>query len=679
MKLVVLTVQSVLARRGSWVVALLAAGAAALLTPSVALVQTIHEGTRRSLIESGAGHLQVYHSASPEAPQMVTGPGGPPELVPLEDYAATEAFLRTVEEVQEVVPLEAGMASVFRGNYLDEKLAAVRAVAREQPSEARDARLARLAGDLRRTLERFAQDERRREEAFANEVAFQEDQRVLAHILSDGFWTQLLAEPLPALELIENRVAWLAGEGESLALDYLGTDLPQFDRAFPRFELVTGQLPPPGHRGILLGHAVYEQTFKLPIATRLDEVHRARGQGRTLAEDEGLRTQVARNVTEVPDLLARLDDARSAALGAVLERALGHAGPLEKLLEEFLTLDDSTFDARYSLFYAELAPLLPMYRLQPGDTLTLRNMSKTGSGVPVQMWGTFRFSGLGGDSSRVNSTSLVDLVSARQLAERDTQAQQREARQLIEALGMPGLEEGSGEGLGPVTIEDAEPLKAAGEAPILEREVLPETFSEEEVKSGSVLQAALVLRPGARPEQVAERIVRLAGERKLPLATASWEDVGGLLGGVVKMGQVLLFLLAVLLGGFVLLVSTGTLLLLAKERVGEVGTLRAIGMQRREVFFTLLTEGLLLGGVGSVLGAVLGAVLLRVAVGQGIPVSDDSLQFFLGGAVLRPHPQVWHGAVVVLGMLGVVLGAALVPAWRGSAVSPGVAMSRRGD
>jgi ABC-type lipoprotein release transport system permease subunit len=145
------------------------------------------------------------------------------------------------------------------------------------------------------------------------------------------------------------------------------------------------------------------------------------------------------------------------------------------------------------------------------------------------------------------------------------------------------------------------------------------------------------------------------------------------------MGQVLLFLLAVLLGGFVLLVSTGTLLLLAKERVGEVGTLRAIGMQRREVFFTLLTEGLLLGGVGSVLGAVLGAVLLRVAVGQGIPVSDDSLQFFLGGAVLRPHPQVWHGAVVVLGMLGVVLGAALVPAWRGSAVSPGVAMSRRGD
>ncbi len=679
MKLVVLTVQSVLARRGSWVVALLAAGAAALLTPSVALVQTIHEGTRRSLIESGAGHLQVYHSASPEAPQMVTGPGGPPELVPLEDYAATEAFLRTLEEVQEVVPLEAGMASVFRGNYLDEKLAAVRAVAREQPSEARDARLARLAGDLRRTLERFAQDERRREEAFANEVAFQEDQRVLAHILSDGFWTQLLAEPLPALELIENRVAWLAGEGESLALDYLGTDLPQFDRAFPRFELVTGQLPPPGHRGILLGHAVYEQTFKLPIATRLDEVHRARGQGRTLAEDEGLRTQVARNVTEVPDLLARLDDARSASLGAVLERALGHAGPLEKLLEEFLTLDDSTFDARYSLFYAELAPLLPMYRLQPGDTLTLRNMSKTGSGVPVRMWGTFRFSGLGGDSSRVNSTSLVDLVSARQLAERDTQAQQREARQLIEALGMPGLEEGSGEGLGPVTIEDAEPLKAAGEAPVLEREVLPETFSEEEVKSGSVLQAALVLRPGARPEQVAERIVRLAGERKLPLATASWEDVGGLLGGVVKMGQVLLFLLAVLLGGFVLLVSTGTLLLLAKERVGEVGTLRAIGMQRREVFFTLLTEGLLLGGVGSVLGAVLGAVLLRVAVGQGIPVSDDSLQFFLGGAVLRPHPQVWHGAVVVLGMLGVVLGAALVPAWRGSAVSPGVAMSRRGD
>jgi hypothetical protein len=661
------------------VVALLTAGAAALLTPSVALVQTIHEGTRRSLIESGAGHLQVYHSASPQVPQMVTGPGGPPELVPLEDYASTEAFLRTVEEVQEVVPLEVGRGAVFRGNYLDEKLAAVRAVAREQPSEARNARLARLAGNLRRTLERFAQNERQRDDAFGNELVFQEDRRFLEHVLSDGFWAQLLAEPLPALELIENRVSWLAGEGESITLDYLGTDLPQFDRAFPRFELVSGQLPPAGSRGLVMGHALYEQSFKLPIATRLDEVHRARQQGRTLAEDEGLRTQVARSVTEIPDLLARVDEARSAALSAVLERALGHSGPLEKLLEEFLTLDDGNFDARYPLFYAELAPLLPMYRIQPGDTLSLRNLAKTGTGVPVRVWGTFRFSGLGGDSSRVNSTSLLDLVTARQLAERDTRAQQQEARELIEALGMPGLEEGGGEDLGPLTIVDVEPVKGAGEAPVIEREELPETFTEDEVKSGSVLQAALVLRPDAEPAQVAERIARLAGERKLPLATANWEAVGGMLGGVVKMGQVLLLLLALLLSGFVLLLSTGTLLLLAKERVGEVGTLRAIGMQRREVFFTLLTEGLVLGGVGSVLGAVLGAVLLMAVVGQGVAVKNEALQFFLGGTVLQPQLQLWHGGVVVLGLLGVVLGASLVPAWRGSAVAPVVAMSRRGD
>lgn len=679
MTLVLLTLQGVLARRRSWWVGLLAAGAAALLTPGLSLVETIHEGTRRSLIESGAGHLQVYHSASPQTPVLLTGPAGAPELVPIEDFPGTEALLLSVDGVRDVVPMEAGTASVFRGNYLDEKLAAVRAVTREPASEARDARLARLGEDLRRTLRRVAGDERQREQAFAGDVGLPEDRRTLEVVTSDAFWARFRADPDAALEYLEARVAKLAGEGESLPIDYLGTDPVQFAKAFPRFELLSGQMPPPGSRGILLGHAAYEQNFKLPIAQRLDELRREREHGGSFT-DERLKTLVERNLADLPDLLARLDVERASALQAALARVLGHAGELEPLLREFLTLEDGNFEARYRLFYDELAPHLPLYRVRPGDTLTVRNRLLSAFNVPVKVWGTFRFQGLGGDTSQVNAMSLVDLVSARMLAGRQTREQQEEARALVASFGM-NKEQLSLDSLGKPTIVDVEPppATASGEAPVVDRAEVAGTFSDEELRAGSVLHAALVLRPGASAEDVSARLHALVAERKLPLAIVSWEEVGGLFSGVVGISQLVLGVFAALLAFFVLLMATGTLLLLAKERVGEVGTLRAMGMQRGEVFSMLLMEGLVLGGLGGLLGSGVGAALLLGITGRGLALSDDMLQFALGGAVLIPRLEVWHGVTVVVGVMGVVTLASLVPAWRGSSVPPVVAMRARED
>ena len=58
---------------------------------------------------------------------------------------------------------------------------------------------------------------------------------------------------------------------------------------------------------------------------------------------------------------------------------------------------------------------------------------------------------------------------------------------------------------------------------------------------------------------------------------------------------------------------------------------------------------------------------------------DESLQFFLGGPVLNLRLEAWHALVVGLGCAAVVVGATLVPAWRGSSVTPIVAMRQRED
>ncbi|NTX04735.1 FtsX-like permease family protein [Myxococcus sp. CA040A] len=681
MTLLSFALQSVVARPRSWVVALLALGSALLLTLGLAMVAGISEGTQRSVIESGAGHFLVYNSQSTESAVVVTGPTGAPVLVPLPDYPATEARVRETPGVSDVVPLEVGMGATFRGNYLDDKLSTARAVARQPPSPERDARLARLAADLQRTLRDVARDADRQAEAFLTADEARMDRAALEAATTPAFWERFGAQPLAALEYLENHVARQVGEGESIDIEYLGSDLNQFVRAFPRFELVTGTLPPPGHRGLLLGHGLYEQRFKLPVAARLDELKRELDRGALLAEDERLRTLVDRASAELPDLLARVDAERSDAARAVLTRVLGHPGEAEALWREFLQLDDANFATRHQLFYAELAPLLPLYRVKPGDTVVLKGLDSLVNGVPLKIWGTYRFRGLGGDSSRVNTLSLMDLVSARYLSGRLSPELMEEAKRDAQSLGLDFLPESEVDLLKPATVVEVEtPEKPSSEVPDFPRaRAWPETFSATELRGGSVLQAAVVVTPEANPEAVALDVVQRATSASVPLTTVDWEAAGGFVSEVVGLTRVVLLGFSVMLCLFVVLVSAGTLLLLAQERVGEVGTMRAVGMQRSDVFGSLLTEGLLLGGLGAGVGLAIAAALLFGMMGDGIGVTDESLQFFMGGPVLMPRLSLGQGAAVWLGVVGVVVVASLVPAWRGSSVPPAVAMRKRED
>ncbi|WP_338869029.1 FtsX-like permease family protein [Myxococcus stipitatus] len=681
MTLLSLALQSVVARPRSWVVALLALGTALVLTLGFALVAGIAEGTQRSVIESGAGHFLVYNAQSTETPVVVTGPAGAPVLMPLPHYPTTEARVRETPGVRDVVPLEVGMAVTFRGNYLDEKLSTARAVARQDASSERDARLARLATDLERTLREVARDADQGAEAFLSADEAQVDRRALDEAMTPAFWERFKAQPLEVLEYLENHVARQVGEGESIDIEYLGSDLEQFARAFPRFELVTGSLPPPGQRGLLLGHGLYEQRFKLPVAARLDELKAELDRGGLLAEDERLRTLVERAVAELPDLLARLDMERSDAAVAVLAQRLGHPGDAEALWREFLTLDDANFAERHKVFYGELAPLLPLYRVKPGDTVVLKGMDSLVNGVPLKVWGTYRFRGLGGDASRVNTLSLMDLVSARYLSGRLSPEMVEEAKRDAQALGLEFLAEAEVDVLKPATVVEVEsPLKPTTEVFEFTRaRAWPESFTEAELREGSVLQAAVMVAPDADPRAVADALVQRTASAPAPLKTVDWEAAGGFISGVVGMTHVVLFALSAMLCLFVVLVSAGTLLLLAQERVGEVGTMRAVGMQRREVFASLLAEGVLLGGMGAGVGLSLAVALLLGTMANGISVTNESLQFFMGGPVLMPRFSVGQGLGVWLGVVAVVVAASLVPAWRGSAVTPAVAMQKRED
>lgn len=108
-----------------------------------------------------------------------------------------------------------------------------------------------------------------------------------------------------------------------------------------------------------------------------------------------------------------------------------------------------------------------------------------------------------------------------------------------------------------------------------------------------------------------------------------------------------------------------TLAIAVEERTRDIGILAAIGLSRGRILGLILTEGLLLSGLGGLLGAGLGAVgnhLLNLMVMPG------------GGVSARTTLGLTLAALAASLALGAV--GALWPAWRAARLDPAVALRR---
>src|SRR6185503_15592954 len=113
----------------------------------------------------------------------------------------------------------------------------------------------------------------------------------------------------------------------------------------------------------------------------------------------------------------QLDPLNTRKAVGILQQQLGSKeGDVAKLLALFFDTDDKNFDERHKIFYEQLAPMLEIYRLKPGDTLTVKAYSKSGyvNAVNLKVYGTFQFKGLE-KSGLSGSLSLMDMMSFRDL------------------------------------------------------------------------------------------------------------------------------------------------------------------------------------------------------------------------------------------------------------------------
>lgn len=675
---------------------------ALLVVVGSSLLDSVDRGMRTSIQGSLGGHLQVYDARSEGDLELYGGLRGESLLEPIEDFARVKEVLSRVPNVEQVVPMGIDQAMVATGTTFDaalEKLRDdVRAMEGGDRSPARRRAYGAHVAHVRRMIGLLAADlqqARAIADLDSREIASRRDEfEALGRASSDGFWEGFERDRYAGLEFLENRVAPVAMENSFTFLRYVGTDVDAFFRAFPLAEIAEGQRIPSGRRGILVGKQFAEEWLKLKNARRLDQIKEQRDRrGKRIATDEELQRWVRDNRHGIREIVLQLDPVAADELAAALRAPLAGAPgeDLEGLLRKLFDTSDADFDAKYRIFYDVVAPRIRLYKIRVGDVITVKAPSKSGyfSSVNVKVYGFLQFKGIE-KSGIAGMMSVMDLMSFRDLYGFVTAEKAKEIARLKATMGAREIsrEDAEAELFGggaaaPGGVEtraqaiDDRALGLGGaERAATARALSARVYSQAELDHGVALNAALVLRDPSRLRQTLADVKAASDAAGLGLKVVDWQQAAGLVGQFVTLLRGVLLFAVVIFFAIALVVINNAMVMATLQRVKEIGTMRAIGAQRRFVVVMLLVEIVTVGVAFGLAGAVLGGVVVAaIRAAGGIPAVTDLLYFVFSGPALLPHLGTASVAGSVAVVLAVAVLSALYPALIAMRVSPVEAMS----
>ncbi|OFZ82761.1 MAG: hypothetical protein A2583_04910 [Bdellovibrionales bacterium RIFOXYD1_FULL_53_11] len=171
---------------------------------------------------------------------------------------------------------------------------------------------------------------------------------------------------------------------------------------------------------------------------------------------------------------------------------------------------------------------------------------------------------------------------------------------------------------------------------------------------------------------------RVAGEswtgQRLDITT--WQDETSFLKWIIDIFHVLTFIMITVLMVIVMLGLMNTLWMSIRERTSEIGTLRAIGLQKRGVMIMFMLESMALSVASALAGTVLGSLLNRGLDAIGIPINSEAFQMFLMSNRLRVIIEPGD-MLLTFCMITVFLTiGALYPSWKAGKMKPITAINQ---
>lgn len=666
-----------------------------LLVLGTSMLGNIQTAMEKSITGSLIGDLQVFSAGAKDEP-IFFGPAanGQQDLGVLAEWRPVRELLEANENVKAVVPMGRDVATAVGGNDFDEAVELLREAVKSGDSaqiEEKSQRVKRIVEVLRPEVQNRAKVARDAAEAQRNVEAVE-------RAASPAFWAELRADPLPALDFLDTKVAPLQSDSAVVFLPYLGVDIDAFVKTFDRFEIVSGTQVPSGRRGFLFNQGFYDSQLKNKVARFLDQIDKARREeGRLIATDSALQQLVKRNVAQFRRVLLDLQPAAAAGLDADLATFLDLPGKkAEETLPLFLAVDDASFDARFAFFYERIAPHIRLYKVAVGETLTLRAFTKSGytRAANLEVFGTFTFKGLEGTAVASNY-NVVDIMSFRDLYGLMTPERRKELDAIKAEVGVKDVARDEAEDLlfgddsAPL---EAEPVAAAEPAGTIVAALAPppegpsrrvandRPFSPGDVDDGVVLHAAVVLKDPSRNVETQAQLVEQGKAKGIELKTIGWQQAAGIVGQLILLLGGVLFTILLIIGLVALVIINNSILMATMDRIAEIGTMRAVGAQRGLVLAMFLLESLTLTVVAAAVGTALAGGLIAWwgASGLTAPSAGNGIFYVLfGGRALFPVLQVTHvlAGFLVIGFVSLV--ATLYPAFIATRVAPVVAMQRR--
>jgi hypothetical protein len=298
-----------------------------------------------------------------------------------------------------------------------------------------------------------------------------------------------------------------------------------------------------------------------------------------------------------------------------------------------------------------------------GDTITIKAPSKSGymSSVNVKVYGFAEFRGLE-KSALAGIMSLMDLVSWRDLYGYLTTEKAAEIRAIQAGSGARDIprdraeEELFGQPTGAGETGHAERIEDPVLAGVAKRQadaaLFSRAYAQEEIDRGVALNAAVILEDPSRTRQSMKDVRAALRAAGMDMKVVDWQQASGLVGQFVSLARIILYTAVFIIFAVALVIINNAMVMATLQRVKEIGTLRAIGAQKRFVLSMLLLETTVLGIVFGAIGAALGAVVVWIVrAAGGIPATNEQLYFFYSGPSLRPY----LGAPSLAVSLGIVM------------------------
>jgi putative ABC transport system permease protein len=139
--------------------------------------------------------------------------------------------------------------------------------------------------------------------------------------------------------------------------------------------------------------------------------------------------------------------------------------------------------------------------------------------------------------------------------------------------------------------------------------------------------------------QVGEVIAKLNtwfAAQGIEAQAADWKAASGGFGSLADTLQIVFNVLILIIAVVAVIIIMNTLVISVIERTGEIGTMRALGAQKRTVRRMFVMETLSISVVFGTAGVLVGAIIIGILNLTGIPAPNQFFQILFGGEILHP-------------------------------------------